>query len=450
MELFVDYGYSYFESRPQNYGPTPREEHYELGDELMAAFYNLTENVGWATHDATCDHDSEQACKSPVLDATAATHRKELYELILSLKDTFFSPVLATLPQDVGVVEYVAHHGVRFGEYLRSIQTIEWLEEHGTCMDNLREGKSSIPQAGRGAFAHRPIASGQVVAPLPLIHVDRNVLAMYGSVEEVHPDSPHHQADAERPLHQQLLLNYCFGHRDTQLLLCPYGVTTALINHSQQKANAKIVWSEKTMRQPEWLLQHPTEWIHELTAGLAFDLVATRDIQQGEEVLIDYGDEFEEAWNRHVQNWRPPSDAEAYVPAYKLDELEKIKTVAEGSYSSESKDIFCRDEFRIFAGFEKAEFHLHSCRATDRWQNADGDYRYNVELFERVEYFEADGYPDICFEILREVLFDVPRDCIFIEDAFYTRDHAQPWSFRHDMRIPDEIFPAAWIDVEEE
>ena len=63
-----------------------------------------------------------------------------------------------------------------------------------------------------------------------------------------------------------------------QLLLCPYGVGTALINHSKEKANAKVVWSEKAIRRPEWLHQHPTEWIHTMSAGLAFDVVATRDI----------------------------------------------------------------------------------------------------------------------------------------------------------------------------
>ena len=64
------------------------------------------------------------------------------------------------------------------------------------------------------------------------------------------------------------------------MILCPYGVATALINHSKEKANAKLVWSEKTTRRPEWLRQHPSQWIHELKAGLAFDVVALRDIQR--------------------------------------------------------------------------------------------------------------------------------------------------------------------------
>ena len=66
----------------------------------------------------------------------------------------------------------------------------------------------------------------------------------------------------------------------SQLLLCPYGVGTALINHSRENANAEVVWSEKVTRHPEWFSQHPSEWMHEMSAGLAFDVVATRDIEK--------------------------------------------------------------------------------------------------------------------------------------------------------------------------
>ena len=167
--------------------------------------------------------------------------------------------------------------------------------------------------------------------------------------------------------------------------------------------------------------------------------------------MIDYGDEWQEAWDQHVAEWQPPPKAGEYVEAYVLDRFKRLKTTREGSYSSETKDIFCRDEYRMFAGFEKADFHLHSCRIADRYlHRKSGDYRYIAEIMERVEYVSAEGYPEVCREYLREVLFDVPRDCFFIEDSYYSRDHAQPWSFRHDLRIPDRILPDAWIDNLEE
>lgn len=279
MELFVDYGYSYFETRSAHYGPTPYDEDFDLGDIVMKSLYNLTQSMGWGVTSTDCLPG--RACESDVVNETILGYRASLYNLVLSFKETFFSPVLATLPQDVNVIEYVANHGTRYSEYQRSIKSPEWLQEHGTCMDNLRAGPSSIPQAGRGAFAHRPIRQGDVVAPMPLIHADRNLLDMYAATDESHPDMPDHQANHQQhPVHKQLLLNYCFGHRDTPLLLCPYGISTALINHSKERANARIVWSEKSTRHPEWLLMHPTEWIHEMSAGLAFDVVALRDIEK--------------------------------------------------------------------------------------------------------------------------------------------------------------------------
>ena len=42
---------------------------------------------------------------------------------------------------------------------------------------------------------------------------------------------------------RQLLINYCFGHRKSEILLCPT-TSVALVNHSKEKANAKIRWSD--------------------------------------------------------------------------------------------------------------------------------------------------------------------------------------------------------------
>jgi hypothetical protein len=49
-----------------------------------------------------------------------------------------------------------------------------WLEEDGECMDNVRDGTSTIPHAGRGqTFANRKSPKGSLLAtaPISLIHV---------------------------------------------------------------------------------------------------------------------------------------------------------------------------------------------------------------------------------------------------------------------------------------
>jgi hypothetical protein len=88
-------------------------------------------------------------------------------------------------------------------------------------MDHLYVKPSQIPDAGRGVYTERSFRKGSTVTTVPLIHIqDRNVLTMY--VDNIH-------RDFGQPTHQQLLLNYCFGHNQSSLLLCPYGF---IVNYS--------------------------------------------------------------------------------------------------------------------------------------------------------------------------------------------------------------------------
>jgi len=58
-----------------------------------------------------------------------------------------------------------------------------------------------------------------------------------------------------------------------------------------------------------WLEQN-IDYIDEHLGSVAFefDIVAIRDLQLGEEVTIDYGHEWEEAWKEHVSTWTPETD----------------------------------------------------------------------------------------------------------------------------------------------
>ena len=46
------------------------------------------------------------------------------------------------------------------------------------------------------------------------------------------------------------------------------------------------------------------------------EYVALREIQEGEEVLVDYGTEWEAAWDEHVKTWKP---VEEYISPYDLN-----------------------------------------------------------------------------------------------------------------------------------
>ena len=65
--------------------------------------------------------------------------------------------------------------------------------------------------------------------------------------------------------------------------------------------------------------------------GLSIDYIATRDIYAGEEVFMNYGKEWEAAWQEHVLTWKPQEDAGMYQHSsfYNKNESLVLKTDAE-------------------------------------------------------------------------------------------------------------------------
>lgn len=180
-------------------------------------------------------------------------------------------------------------------------RTPEWIRENGKCLEHLIAGKSQIPDAGHGGFAQHFIAKGDVVVPSPMMHVmDTKLLAMYN--------------DVGHKVGQQLLINYCLGHPESTFLLCP-NTNAILINHCstriKQKGclapNAEYQWSPGwDQTSDEWMGMTLDEIASQPYRGLHMDVVALRDIQPGEEVFVDYGIDWEKAWQAHVAAWQPP------------------------------------------------------------------------------------------------------------------------------------------------
>jgi len=240
----------------------------------------------------------------------------------------------------------------------------EWLAEHGICADSVRIGRSTLPgeQAGHGAFARTRFVEGEAVMAAPLIHIpDRAVLdtffqhdKMVEHVEEqeemdrFHP--PYYDDDDDdddddedeafddandRVLEKytlpigfaktghQLLLNYVFGHPDSTMALSPYGPGVQLINHNQTMANVRLDWAQphRSNHHAE-LLEESVEHIRKnypMGSVLGMEVIAIRTIEPGEELFLDYGDEWEAAWRNHVETWTPPEGSEGYVSAIDLN-----------------------------------------------------------------------------------------------------------------------------------
>jgi hypothetical protein len=173
------------------------------------------------------------------------------------------------------------------------------------------------------------LAKGDMVAPVPVLQLHRKHMEIYDS-----EDIEHEDAEVRR-VGSQLLLNYCFGHNETNLLLYPYSPVVNYINHNATDYNAKLRWSsDLPNHNSEWLKQSPNELIRKGHAGLIMELVATRDIDIGEEILISYGDSWDRAWDDHVKQWEPQGyddehDAR-YVSAAQLNQrVEWLRTMEE-------------------------------------------------------------------------------------------------------------------------
>ncbi len=420
QELFVDYGRDYFlqDTRIASIGMVPFYESFELADELLQDLVDafLAES------------------QSPI----PATVLSDLYQFIrTNVSNTWPSRTLRALPDLSGSTDFIealqnlATNGTVSVDQARSIRSLSSLREQGTCVGNLHIRPSTVKQAGRGAFATQTIAAGHVVAAVPLLHIpDRSILKMH-DIRSV---------GGGPVVHEQLLLNYCFGHPDSTLLLCPYGVATSAINHGA-KPNVRIAWSHKLTLRPNWLEQPVEEWAYRYTAGLTWEYIALRDIAEGEEIFLDYGPAWVAAWKQHVAQWKPhddPSVTEVELNA-KFDSI--LLTVAEEFSSRTTKhppnvELMCREEYRLMRGLRPSEKEQHRCRIRLRTD----DLRYVAEIVTWVDKKST----EMCFLRVKEVLWDLPRDAFVFRDMPYTRDHAQYWSFRHELTIPDDLFPAVW------
>lgn len=383
--------------------------------------------------------------------------KDDIYVLTKSILEIWPNRVLLALPEESTTVKkLVKEGGTATRDIERSHRPLADLFKHGSCLDSLRVGTTSV---GRGAFATRFLNQGDIVAPIPLIHLpDRSVLDVYETGVWDNASATASRA-TDTPVHQQLLLNYCFGHRHSTLLLCPYGVVSAMVNHgSSNRANVRIEWSEKLSSKLEWKTKPLQEWAFNYQAGLAFDYVALRDIDEGEEILLDYGDEWQQAWEYHVAKWKP-SDRRVDILNEDFDSI--LPTYDEWKWSmgdihedADAVNLWCRDIYRDMRGLPALEDVPTSwpCKVISRHNKVDGTELYTAEIVMRHQNNEdiEKEKMDVCYEEFDELLFNVPRDA-FVFGGIYqhddTREYTQTWSFRHDMRIPDRIMPEAWKNL---
>jgi hypothetical protein len=439
-ELYVDYGSSWFEGR-EMLGPIPLYYDLDLATTLFQKYDKLRSELRPGVTD-----------ESGVFDKIM----EEVWDGFVRNNSFKESRVIGAFhhddPEEMTMLQTETMTELRRRQSFRST---EWLEEHGTCADHIQAGPSTIKQAGRGAFSSRFLPEGTIVAQMPLVHIsERRRLDMYNL--EFNEDGERFPDREAGLMGSQLLLNYCLGHAESTLLLCPYGPMSSLVNHnSGDKANVKLQWGSPARgnHMPGLLNDSIEELESDATAKLAMELVAIQHIAEGEEIFLDYGDEWEQAWQEHVKAWKPVRKAETYISAAQLSEdaSKRLQTVfesVENPYSS-SVDLTCNSAFRnkmwkkayhkgnLEKFLENLGGELYPCDIL-RYREKNGKIYYTVALYD-----EEDD--DNIFK-----MEDIPREGIKFIDRPYTTDMFLKNAFRHDIRIPDEIFPKQWLNLKQE
>lgn len=379
---------------------------------------------------------------------------EDAWKLIARLTDER-SRVASALPKNFSDIETVMETGTAKASTPNRIRSIEWLEENGRCLDNIRPDKSTIHQAGKGAFATRKIGKGAVVTPVPVVQILRRHLEIYERENYDDEDSP------VRFLHMQLLLNYCYSHRNSSIMLFPYSPVSNYINHNQTLANAELRWSSLPNHRKEWLERAPEELARLHSAGLILEVVATRDIAPGEEIFLDYGDDFEKAWREHLIDWYAPKGAEDYISAATLnDKIEWLRTAEELKVDPYPSNVFTvcflgTGRFRDtnstevvykWAGDVNDVDNAFPCDVVER--DASVDLQHAFDRKDSIEPLDV-RYTVIVHEDDEgdRTFTGVPRTAIQFFDEPYTADQFLRSSFRHEIHLPDSMVPDAWRDL---
>jgi SET domain len=311
---------------------------------------------------------------------------------------------------------------------------VEWLRKYGRCVDNIVIQTATDPEMGRGAFAKRTLPKDTIVVAAPIQFFK------------------HRQAFAKQ-IPEALFVNYCYQPPGTDMLLYPYGPGVNLINHgSGHQTNVQIRWSTHYMSHTPWLnLPDEQFWQMQYPGSIMFDYVAIRDIRPGEELFIDYGIEWEQAWKKHVEQWKPYNDTYPYTYVEEMDTNQPYRTTKEQKrqpYASNLKSVcftpnWNRDEYTTM-NWTKPDYvyptDLTYCNILERdYNQSSNEYIYNVSLlFNRLEPDEKDEkkYIDL----------NIPHWAISFVDKPYMSDMHLPNAFRHPMVLPSDMIPSQWLN----
>ena len=437
-EFFVNYGDDWFTARENLLGVIPSETNYQEADRMLQKL------------DDECDSHAYEA-----LLKDAAEKDKRLR---------------AALPDNVEDVPDAKDLGTARFSARTSIRSVEWIEENGVCIDNIISGTSTIPQAGQGAFATRNLVAGTIITTTPVVTLEREQLQLWEEVDGGDVGVKHKKEDKVLEMvGQQLLMNYCYGHVNSSLLLFPYSPTVNFINHgSNEEANAEIRWSEYSYHKREWLDLSMEEMKKLMKTGLMLDIVATKDIPHGDEVLLNYGQSWEKSWIEHIGEWNSDEnndDADffqknltdtlgvrlnqrsySHAMILTVDEQKSqpypshLETVCRFKPSDETCQQESNGYCKLRWTMTMNELHDHPCDVISR-TSIDEDDWYFVHL--NITDKATNKVTQYQVEFL-------PRYAIRFLNRKYTKDQYARGVFREVIGLPDGLYPDHWMDLKED
>ena len=179
----------------------------------------------------------------------------------------------------------------------------------------------------RGLFAKRKLNKDVILTSTPMIPVHKEEMTMdrekYARMLEDMEAQQLIEKIGTPPQKKQLLLNYMFGHPESSLLWLASTPLLLAANHAPHgktvQPNAKIQWHKtdvypdtvggrplsrrQQFHHVEMLQMDSNEVAMKHGMGLMVDLVALREIDENEEILIDYGKAWDDAWKEHTLRW---------------------------------------------------------------------------------------------------------------------------------------------------
>lgn len=476
MELFANYGDAWDSEQSGDgddiYQQKLTRQDYEIADKvvnrILDFFDKFEETMSADLREKVLDFMCEQ-----VLDGTAGK-RAKVYRSII--------------PTSIRKLKAVKQAGGtfvhRYGDMIRSQQ---WLEKNALCVDYLEVKPSTVEHAGRGAFARRSFEKGEVITPVPLVPVPTEELFhLYKPMDIINNGDI--GFDTSTPIGFQQILNYAFGHPESTLRLIPTSPMVSFVNHApsskryvgkgtiQATANAYLEWSDHdTIYNDHSLHDIPiSDWTIADVPSIVMTLKAKRPIQSGEEIFIDYGQDWEQAWNSHLEYW-----SEQYPYSVPSKWPRKAADTAE-LYKDQPFPIRVQIGMKPYpTGVVTACFLIDSPTDPPDGQPHRNSLGNDILIWQgppSVDGLRASGL-NVCDLIDRKPLYNVdnmivsynytiltrlkdqtdsqnlvqvenvPHYAVTFVDRPYTSDIYATGAFRHWIGIDDKIFPQAWRNL---